>query len=109
MRMKFNHLATLGKIIILIATCLSATQGLAESTMNLVAHYVEVIPNGDGISYNVNIYLSVLDGTDTPIQNLDQKNFAIQEAGSGVDIQSLHTIKDEPSNIVLVMDTSKSM
>jgi len=107
--MKFNRFTTLGEIIVLITIFLSATHGLAESTMNLVAHYVEVTPNGDGISYNVNIYLSVLDGTDTPNPNLEQKDFAIQEAGSGVDIQSLHTIKDEPLNIVLVMDTSKSM
>jgi len=63
---------------------------------------------GDGISYNVNIYLSMLD-TGTPVNELNQEALAVQEDGQKVEITSLHPLSDEPMNIVLVLDTSATM
>lgn len=107
--MRFNRLVTLGKIIILFAFLFSAQiNGLAQSTTSMVAHYVEVTPSNDGISYNVNVYLSALE-SGSPIRDLKQEAFAIQEDGQKVEIQNLRMIAEEPTNIVLVMDTSGSM
>ena len=107
--MRFNRFATLGKIIVLIAIVFGARiNGLAQSTTDLIAHYVEVSPAEDGISYNVNAYLSVLDSGNLS-KDLTQEAFAIQEDGQKVEIQNLRVVAEEPANIVLVMDTSIRM
>lgn len=109
--MKLNRFATLGKIIIFTAiTFVVQTHVLAQSTPDLITHYVEVTPAEDGISYNINAYFSVLDSLGNPIKDLKQEAFSIQEDGLKVEIQNLRAMaKEDPTNIVLVMDTSKNM
>jgi len=107
--MSRNRLATWGKAFILIGIILSTwSNGLAQSASELTAHYVEIIPGNDGISYQVKIYLSVLD-SGKPVNELTQDALAVQEDGQKVEIQSLSPLTEEPLNIVFVMDTSTSM
>lgn len=108
--MRSNRFATLGGIILLIAIIffrwVNAAQ--AQSDINLLAHYVEVNPLNDGISYNIDIYLSVLEA-DIPVNELQQENLAVQEDGQKVYVRQLRPLTQEPVNIVLVLDTSASM
>ena len=107
--MSHNRFATWGKVLVLTGILLSTwSSSLAQSASELTAHFVEVIPGNDGISYQVNIYLSVLD-SGKPVNELKQEALAVQEDGLKVDIQSLSPLTEEPLNIVLVMDTSASM
>jgi VWFA-related protein len=108
--MRSNRFATWGRILLLIpilfASWTNAAQ--AQSAIVLVAHYVEVNSLNDGISYNIDIYLSVLE-SDVLVTGLQQEAFAIQEDGQKVDIQGLRLLTEEPVNIVLVLDTSANM
>jgi len=107
--MNLNRLASWGKVFVLIGIILSTwSSGLAQSAVELTAHYVEVIPGNDGISYQVSIYLSVLD-SGKPVNELKQDALAVQEDGQKVEIQSLSPLTEEPINIALVMDTSANM
>lgn len=81
----------------------------AQSVVDLVVHYIEAAPAEDESSYNVQVYLSVVDGTGLPIQDLKSDAFSIAEDSQKVDIANLGVVTDEPINIVLVMDTSGSM
>jgi len=107
--MRFNRIASLSKIILLIAICLSTSRGLAQSTTDLAAHYVEATPAEDGISYKINIFLSVLNDQGAPLPELKKEDFEILEDGQRVEIQDLRVIAEEQFNIVLVVDTSSSM
>src|SRR5262245_9967925 len=108
--MRINRLATSTTIMLLVAFLLSIpTSSLAQSAVNLIAHYVEVVPAADGISYNVNVYLSVLDTSSNPVGDLQLEHFTILEDGQKVEIQSAARVTEEPTNVVLVMDTSGSM
>lgn len=107
--MRFNRLAVYGKFFIAAMIVLSTwVNVLAQSSTELIVHYIEPTPVGDGISYNVNVYLSVLD-TGTPVNELSQEALAVQEDGQKVEITSLRPLSEEPMNIVLVLDTSTTM
>ncbi len=107
--MRLNYFWKCGKLLIVIAVILSVNiTGMAQSSTDLIAHFVEVIPGDDGVSYNINIFFSVLD-SGNPINELKQENLVIQENGQKVEIRELRPLSEEPMNIVLVMDTSASM
>jgi VWFA-related protein len=102
--------ASLARIILVLGIVASMpASGLAQSGMNLIAHYVEVLPAADGSSYNVNVYLSVLDTLGAPVPDLQAENFVILEDGQKVEIQKSGPLTEEPTHVVLVMDTSGSM
>ena len=108
--MSLNRLATLSKMILVLAVIFSMhVEALAQSPMDLVAHYVEVLPGGDGISYTVRAYFSALDSAGNPIGDLTAESLTVAEDGQKVEIQSLSPMREEPLNLVLVMDTSGSM
>ena len=105
-----HHLSILVNMIILLAwLCLNSTTGLAQSSTQLIMHYAEVAPTGDGISYSVNVYLSVLDGSGIPIRDLSPETFTLLEDSQKVEIQEVRTTAESLTNVVLVMDTSGSM
>lgn len=107
--MRFNRFATPAQVIVLIAVILyTRINALAQSNADLIAHYVEVTSGNDGISYTVNVYISALD-SGNPISELKPEALVMKEDGQKVEIQSLRPLKEEPINIVLVMDTSASM
>jgi len=108
--MRANRRLAPSIILLLIALLFSMhTNGLAQSTVNLIAHYVEVIPSDDGNSYNVRLYLSVLDSSGSLVPDLSPEAFIVKEDGQQVEIQSFGLLVEEPTNIVLVLDTSGSM
>jgi len=85
-------------------------RSLAQSAaIDLIAHYVDPIPAEDGVSHNVNVYLTVLDASGKPVRNLPKESFSLLEDGQKVEIQNAVMVTQEPDNIVLVMDTSGSM
>ncbi len=93
-----------------LALLFSTSQAvLAQSTIDLVVHYVEGLPAENEIAYDVNVYLSVVDSVGNPVKDLTTESFTVTEDSQKVDVTSLELAKDEPINIVLVMDTSGSM
>jgi VWFA-related protein len=108
--MRNHHFAILKKLIPFIAWLfLSSTTGLAQSSTQLLIHYIEAAPTGDGTSYNVHVYLSVLDGSGIPVSDLGRESFTVLEDLQKVEIQDVERTVDSPTNLVLVMDTSGSM
>jgi VWFA-related protein len=108
--MRFNRFATLATTLLVTVIALAMqTKALAQSAMDLVAHYVEVLPGADGISYTVRVYLSALDSSGNPLGELTAEGLTIAEDGQKVEVQSLNPIAEEPINLVLVIDTSGSM
>lgn len=108
--MRSNRFFMIGIMALLVSMLFfrRADPAQAQSVINLVAHYVEVTSLNDGVSYNIDIYLSVLE-EDIPFEGLQQEAFAVQEDGQKVDIQGLRPLTDEPLNVVLVLDTSANM
>jgi VWFA-related protein len=108
--MRHHHFAGLGTMILLLAwLCLNSTTGLAQSSTQLVLHYTEVTPTGDGTSYNIKLYFSALDGSGIPIRDLSRDSFTLLEDSQKVEIQDVGRTVDSLTNVVLVMDTSGSM
>ena len=108
--MKHTRLAAICLLSLLVAVFFSTpASGRAQSDVMLIAHYVEVIPAEDGISYNVNVYFSVGDGSGNLVKDLPIELLSVLEDGQQVEIQTLSMMAEEPTNFVLVMDTSGSM
>ncbi len=94
-------------LIVLIAA-VSIQPALAQSSIDVVLHYVEGTPSETDISYDVKTYVSVVDGTGSPINGLIAEDFTLAEDSQQVEIKSVSTA-DEPINLVLLIDTSGSM
>lgn len=80
----------------------------AQSSIDVVVHYVEGSPSERDISYEVKAFVSVVDGTGSPINDLKPGDFSLTEDSQKVEIESV-TLADEPINLVLLIDTSGSM
>lgn len=108
--MRRISLTTICLLSLFVAVLFSTPlNGLAQSNVTLIAHYVEVIPAEDGISYDINAYFSVLDGTGDLVKDLPAESLSVLEDGLQVEIEKLSVMAEEPTNFVLVMDTSGSM
>lgn len=108
--MKRTRLTAIGLWSLFVAVFFSTPiSGLAQSDVMLIAHYVEVVPAQDGISYNVNVYFSVADGSGNLVKDLPVESLSVLEDGQQVELRTLSTMAEEPTNFVLVMDTSGSM
>jgi VWFA-related protein len=108
--MRLNRFVTLGKIVLGIAILFcTQLQALAQSATSVITHYVEVTPGEDGISYDIHVYFTVLDGSGNLIRQLTDQDLTIAENGQKVEIERLGVITEEPINVVLVMDTSETM
>lgn len=81
---------------------------LAQSGIDVVVHYVEGFPSETDISYTVKAFVSVVDGTGSPVNGLKADEFTLVEDSQQVEILSVSTA-DEPINLVLLIDTSGSM
>jgi len=81
----------------------------AQSVVDLAVQYVEGTPKIDQIAYDVKVYLSVLDSAGNPVRDLNTASFTVTEDSQKVNIDSVGLVKDEPINIVLLIDTSGSM
>ena len=108
--MRHHRFAIIFKIIlVLVLLSFSSSRGFAQSVVQLIMHYTEVAPTGDGASYKVNVYLSVLDELGNPIRDLNSESFTLLEDSQKVEIQSVERTAEIVTNIVLVIDTSDSM
>lgn len=97
-------------LLLLVMLFLSAgTTGLAQSGVDVAVHYAEGTPAADGNSYNVTVYLSVVDGLGYPILDLTRDAFWLTEDSLDVGVQDVRMIEDEPVNIVLAVDISEGM
>ena len=81
----------------------------AQSTVDLVVHYVEGAPAEQEIGYDVSVFLSVVDSVGNPVKDLTAVSFTVTEDSQKVEISGLELASDDPINVVLVMDTSGSM
>jgi Ca-activated chloride channel family protein len=81
----------------------------AQSVIDLVVHYVEGVPAEGEIAYDVKVYLSAVDGTGSPIKDLSISSLTVSEDSQKVQIGNLELVKDEPINLVIVLDVSGSM
>ena len=81
----------------------------AQSLVDLAVHYVEGIPTENEIAYDVKVYLSVVDDVGNPVKGLSVDSLTVTEDSQKIQISSLDLVKDEPINIVLVLDVSGSM
>jgi len=100
----------IGAISFLLIALLSGSKPtFAQANIDLAVHYVEGVPINNEIAYDVNVYLSVVDGTGTPIVDLTTASLTVTEDSQKVNISGLALVDNEPINLVLVMDTSGSM
>ncbi|MCK6539603.1 MAG: VWA domain-containing protein [Anaerolineales bacterium] len=107
--MKQIRPARLGALIALLAVSLfGSIHALAQSTIDLTVHYVEGFPAEGEIAYDVNVYLSVFDGSGNPVRDLTTDSITAAEDSQKVELRNLRPA-DEPIAVILVMDTSGSM
>ena len=81
---------------------------LAQSSIDVVVHFVDGDPSETDVSYNVKAYVSVADGTGSPVNGLAIEDFTLVEDSQQVEITNV-AAADEPINLVLLIDTSGSM
>jgi hypothetical protein len=94
-------------IVLLFLLFPSQKDGLAQSDIDIAVHYVEGKPAEDGNSYNVTVYLSVVDGLGFPIRDLTSDMFWVTEDSQDVGIQGLKMVESEPTNVILAVDISE--
>lgn len=106
-----RNLTTLATtLFVVIAIFFSFTQVVwAQSTIDLIIHYVQGTPIAEKIAYNVQVFLSLIDSNGNPIKNLTEEDISVIEDSRKIQISSVRLASDEPVNLVLVFDTSGSM
>ena len=106
-----NHLVrAFSLLLVLIMTgTVGGRPVLAQSTIDLVIHYVEGTPSETELAYDVTAYVSVVDSTGNPIKDLKPEDFTVVEASRKVEVLSADQVADTPINLVLLLDTSGSM
>ena len=112
--MRINHLVLAGLLAFFLGSTFApqAKSLVQAQTFDLTIQYVEGVPDESGLAYNVDVYLTLLDEMGNPVKGLTTDSFNVQEeegGGQKVDIQTVSDAKDRPINLVLVMDTSRSM
>jgi len=98
----------LAVVLIALMAAVSIQPALAQSSIDVVVHYVEGAPAETDISYTVKAFVSVVDSTGSPVNGLKAEDFTLVEDSQQVEIKSV-SMADEPISIVLLMDTSGSM
>lgn len=96
-------------ILVLMTVVLFTTTVMAQSSYDLIIHYVEGQPLTDQVGYSVNIYLSALDANGNPLLGVNLEDFIINEDSRQVEIESVSYSDNLPINLLLLIDTSGSM
>ncbi|MCB2160546.1 VWA domain-containing protein [bacterium] len=86
-----------------------AVPASAQSGIEVVVHYIEGEPAVNEIGYDVSVYVSLYDGTGSPIENVGDEVFSVTEDSTQVELDSVASAADAPVHTVLVLDTSGSM
>jgi VWFA-related protein len=97
------------QVIILLVLLAGPIDGIAQSDIDLAIQHIEAALSEDQRTYDVEVYLSVMDGLGFPIKDLKNEDFFVTEDLQKVDVQDVRTIGDEPINLVLVIDISEGM
>ena len=96
-------------LIILIVFFISAIQAIAQGELIISIQHIEGQVRENGVSYDVETFLTVTDGNGNPITNLTEDSFSVYEDSRKVEIALLEFSSDEPTSVVLVLDTRGSM
>jgi len=106
-----NRSVRVPAILTLLALLLGSfiKPALAQTSLDLVVHYVTGTPIKGQFAYDVSVYFSLLDSNGYPVKDVTAQDFSLSEDGQQVQIASLETAEDDPINVALVLDTSGSM
>lgn len=96
-------------LVLTLAGTLGGSPAFAQTSIDVVLHYVEGVPSEEKIVYDVTAYVSVYDSTGNPIKDLKPGDFMLAEDSQGVEVLSAELAPDAPINLVLLLDTSGSM
>jgi Ca-activated chloride channel homolog len=96
-------------LLIALMAAVSIQPALAQSTIDVVVHYVEGIPSDEQVAYDVTAYVSAADSTGNPVKDLKPEDFTLTEDSRRVDVLSADLATDAPISLVLLLDTSGSM
>lgn len=110
MASRFKHVwfLILCSLLVLVMGVNQTSSAFAQSNIDVVLHYVEGFPSDTEVSYQVKAFLSVVDSTGSPINDLKAEDFTLTEDSQKVEIESVGLAED-PLNLLLVIDTSGSM
>ncbi len=94
----------------LLTILLVLFSGAASGQINfkVILHDVKIEPVPGQYASNVQLFVSVLDDSGTPIRDLQPDSFSLLEDAQSVEF-SLEPVSDPEINLVLVVDTSGSM
>ncbi|MBN2386489.1 MAG: VWA domain-containing protein [Anaerolineales bacterium] len=96
-------------VMVLLFTLAVPVPGAAQSSLDLVVNYVEGTPSETAVAFDVQTYVSVVDGDGDPLKDLTAEHFTVSEDSQQVEIGSVDLVDDQPIHVVLVLDTSGSM
>jgi len=108
-RVNKSYLYVLTVIVLLLSLWGTSLPARAQTSIDVVVHYVEGAPIAGKFAYDVSVYFSVLDSSGNPIKDITNENLSLSEDGKKVALDSLKPAEDEPISVVLVLDTSGSM
>jgi VWFA-related protein len=107
-KMKHKKIQVLLIVFILLITS-GAQFGLANIPNNLVIHDVDITVNEAGNAYTVELLISALDSDLKPLTGLTQRDITLIENGQPVEVNAVEPIKDQPINIIMMIDNSFNM
>lgn len=81
----------------------------AQTFVDLAIHYIQAVPASDGTSYDVSAFVSVIDGDGAPVHNLQVSDFRVVEGSREMQVLSVSPAANEPSHVILLIDSSGSM
>jgi len=96
-------------IFFMLALMSTPISAYAQTSVDVIVHYVEGSPIAGQFAYDVSVYFSLLDSDGDPITNISTENLTISEDGKRIAIESLQSAEEEPISVALVLDTSGSM
>lgn len=92
--------------LFLLASLLTTVE--AQNSPSLVIHNILVTPQLEKASYEVKVYLSVLDSSGISVKDLKPQDFSVIEDSQPMAVKTVEPA-NEPINLVMVLDTSGSM
>lgn len=82
---------------------------VAQGSLDVVVSYVEGAASETEIAYQVEAYVSVIDGSGLPVEDLTGEDFSVTEDGQPVELTGAELVQDQSISLILILDTSTSM
>lgn len=105
----FARFVPLLALLLLIFSFIPSKSVIADDTLDVRIHSVKSVPVEGEALYDVNVFLSVLNGAGDPLKDLTLENFKIIEDSQPVELQGISRVNNENVNYILVIDNSGSM